>query len=98
MIILLAGGDKTTQAADIVSYLETALEENDPGLIAATLGDIARAKGMTEIARKDRFGQRKLIQRPFTCGESGVFDCIEMSQLSDYNYTLEPEKHQKRHN
>jgi len=30
---------------DIAEYLEAALEEGDPTLIAAALGDIARAKG-----------------------------------------------------
>jgi probable addiction module antidote protein len=36
---------------DMVAYLEAALEEADPALIAAALGDIARAKGMTQVAR-----------------------------------------------
>ena len=36
---------------DIVAYLEAAFENGDPALIAAALGDVARAKGMTEIAR-----------------------------------------------
>ncbi len=29
---------------DIAAYLEAALEEGDPALVAAALGDIARAK------------------------------------------------------
>lgn len=32
---------------DMAAYLEAALEEGDPTLIASALGDIARAKGMT---------------------------------------------------
>ena len=35
---------------DMVAYLDAALEEHDPRLIAAALGDIARAKGMTKVA------------------------------------------------
>jgi probable addiction module antidote protein len=38
--------------ADMAAYLDAALEEGDPQLIAASLGDIARARGMTEVARK----------------------------------------------
>ena len=34
----------------IAAYLEAAFEDGDPALIAAALGDIARAMGMTEIA------------------------------------------------
>lgn len=37
---------------DIIAYLNAALEENDPALLAAALGDIARAKGMTQLARE----------------------------------------------
>jgi probable addiction module antidote protein len=37
---------------DMATYLEAALEEDDPSSVAAALGDIARAKGMTEVARE----------------------------------------------
>ena len=37
---------------DMVAYLEAALEENDPAVVAAALGDIARAKVMTQVARE----------------------------------------------
>ena len=33
------------------TYLEDALEDGDPVLIVAVIGDIARARGMSEIAR-----------------------------------------------
>lgn len=36
---------------DMALYLEACLEENDPALLAAALGDIARARGMTQLAR-----------------------------------------------
>lgn len=37
--------------ADIVEYLRQVLEEGDPGELAAALGHIAKARGMTEIAK-----------------------------------------------
>jgi probable addiction module antidote protein len=37
---------------DIAGYLEAVFEEGDPALITHALGVIARAKGMTQIARK----------------------------------------------
>lgn len=37
--------------ADMAAYLEAAFEEGDPALVATALGDIARAKGMAQIAR-----------------------------------------------
>jgi probable addiction module antidote protein len=42
---------------DMVLYLEAAFEIGDAPLIAAALGDIARAKGMTEVARKAGLGR-----------------------------------------
>ena len=35
----------------MAEYLTVVLEDNDPSLLAAALGDIARARGMSEIAR-----------------------------------------------
>jgi probable addiction module antidote protein len=37
---------------DIVAYLNTALEADDPALLSAALGDVARARGMTQLARE----------------------------------------------
>jgi len=36
----------------IAEYLEAAFEDGDPALIAAALGDVARAMGMTQLASK----------------------------------------------
>lgn len=38
--------------ADITAYLNAALEDGDTSVIAAALGDIARAKGMTQLAKE----------------------------------------------
>jgi probable addiction module antidote protein len=47
---------------DMVVYLEAALEEGDASLIAAALGDIARAKGMSQIARESGLGRESLYK------------------------------------
>lgn len=46
---------------DTVNYFEAAFEDGDPSLIAAALGDIARARGMTTIARSTGFGRDATI-------------------------------------
>ena len=46
----------------ITAYLEAALEEGDAALVAAALGDIARARGMTEIARQTGLGRESLYK------------------------------------
>ena len=45
---------------DILYHLEAAMEGNDPKHIASALGDVARSKGMTEIARKAGLGRQAL--------------------------------------
>lgn len=47
---------------EMAAYLEAALEEGDPALIAAALGDIARAQGMTRIARETGLGRESLYK------------------------------------
>jgi probable addiction module antidote protein len=47
---------------DMAAYLEAALEEGDPALVTAALGDIARAKGMTQIARETGLGRENLYK------------------------------------
>jgi probable addiction module antidote protein len=47
---------------DMAAYLEAALEDGDAALIAAALGDIARAKGMTQIARETGLGRESLYK------------------------------------
>lgn len=47
---------------DVVLYLEAAFEDGDPGLIAAALGDVARAKGMTKVAAKAGLGRESLYK------------------------------------
>lgn len=48
--------------ADMAAYLEAALEDGDPALVAAALGDIARAKGMSEVARQAGLGRESLYK------------------------------------
>ena len=45
---------------DILFYLEAAMEGNDPKHIASALGDVARSKGMSDIARKAKVGRQAL--------------------------------------
>ena len=54
--------DSLTNDDRIAAYLEAVLEDGDPELVAAALGDIARAKGMTDIARRTGLGRQSLYK------------------------------------
>lgn len=45
---------------DILYFLEAAMEGNDPKHIARALGDVARSKGMTEVAKRSGLGRQAL--------------------------------------
>ncbi|MEW6714277.1 MAG: addiction module antidote protein [Nitrospirota bacterium] len=47
---------------DMAAYLEAAIEEGDPVVISAAIGDIARAKGMSQIARETGLGRESLYK------------------------------------
>jgi probable addiction module antidote protein len=47
---------------DITAYLEAVLDDGDPALVSAALGDIARARGMTEIAHEAGLGRESLYK------------------------------------
>lgn len=46
----------------MAAYLETALQDGDPSLVAAALGDIARARGMATVAREACLGRESLYK------------------------------------
>src|SRR5580692_7327007 len=52
----------------INAYLEEALETNDPAFIAKALGTIARARGMSQIAKKAGLSRESLYKALGTDG------------------------------
>lgn len=48
--------------ADMVAYLQSVLEENDPVLLRLALGDIAKAKGMSDIAQQVGVNRQSLYK------------------------------------
>jgi probable addiction module antidote protein len=47
---------------DMAAYLEAAFEVGEPSLVSAALGDIARAKGMTQLAHETGLGRESLYK------------------------------------
>jgi probable addiction module antidote protein len=53
---------------DIAHYLEAVFEDGDPALVTAALGDVARAKGMSQVARDAGLGRESLYKALSTDG------------------------------
>jgi probable addiction module antidote protein len=65
---------------DMAAYLEAALEEGDSALIAAALGDIARAKGMTKVARDAGLGRESLYKALSSSGNPEFSTILQVIQ------------------
>lgn len=61
--------------ADIASYLAMVLEENSSGELSHALGVIARARGMTEVARASGL-TREALYKALRPGSHPRFDTI----------------------
>ena len=66
---------------DVVAYLEAAFDDGDPGLIAAALGDIARAKGMTKIAAEAGLGRESLYKALSPDGNPGFATVLKVMRV-----------------
>jgi len=64
-----------TSDEEVAAYLTTILEENDTALLAAALGDIARAQGMTQVA-KDSGITREALYKALRPGSAPRFDTV----------------------
>jgi probable addiction module antidote protein len=69
---------------DVVNILEVALEENDPDFLLSVIGDIARSKGMTQIAKElnlDRKGLYKSLAPDGNPSFKTVFKLLDLLGL-----------------
>ncbi len=75
---------------DMAAYLEAVLEDGDPALVSAALGDIARARGMTEIARKAGLGRESLYKTLSPEGNPQFSTVMKVVQALGLKLHVEP--------
>jgi probable addiction module antidote protein len=56
------GAEHLDTSEAVASYLEAAFEDGDPQLIAAALGDVARARGMSALAKETGLSRESLYR------------------------------------
>lgn len=61
---------------DIAAYLNVALEDGNTSVIAAALGDIARSKGMTRLAKETGITRDGLYKALSSAGNPS-FDTVQ---------------------
>ena len=75
---------------DIVAYLDAALEEGEPTLIVVVLGDIARAKGMAQVAREAGLGRESLYKALSTTGNPEFATILKVVRALGLRFHVEP--------
>ena len=77
---------------DIVAYLDAALEDGDPSVIVAALGDMARAQGMTDIARLTGLGRESLYKALSPSGNPEFATVLKVLDALGLQLHVEPER------
>ena len=73
------------------AYLEAAFEDGDPDLIVAAIGDIARARGMSEIAANAHVS-REVMYKSFRKGGNPTLGTLsQVAGALGYKLTLRRE-------
>lgn len=75
---------------DMVAYLDAAFEDGDPTLILAVLGDIARAKGMSQVAADAGLGRESLYKALSPTGNPEFATILKALKALDLQLHVEP--------
>lgn len=67
------------------AYLNAAFEDGDVSVIAAALGDIARAEGMSKVAKKTGLGRESLYKTLSSDGNPALSTVIKVLRAFDFN-------------
>jgi probable addiction module antidote protein len=76
--------------ADIAAYLEAAAAEEDPRVLAAALGDVARARGMSELARKTGITREALYRSLSAEGNPELSTLTKVLRALGMRLTIQP--------
>ncbi|MFZ1239631.1 MAG: addiction module antidote protein [Anaerolineae bacterium] len=75
---------------DMAAYLDAALAEGDPALVVAAIGDIARVKGMSQIARDAGLGRESLYKALSSTGNPEFGTILKMVQALGLQFRVQP--------
>lgn len=78
--------EQLRDGTDIADYLSLVLEEGDMDELMRAIGHVAKARGMTQIARETGLG-RESLYKTFSAGSKPRFDTV-ISVLKALNIDL----------
>jgi probable addiction module antidote protein len=76
----------------IALFLDAAFEDGDPGLIAASIGEVARARGMSQIARDAGLSRENLYRALSENGNPEFGTILKVVKALGFDLTVSPHK------
>ena len=76
--------------ADIAAYLEAAAAEEDPRVLSAALGDVARARGMAQLARQTGMTREALYRSLSAEGNPGLDTLAKVLRAFGMRLAVQP--------
>lgn len=82
---------KTEQAC--AEYLSVVLEDGDPALLAAALGDVAKARGMSQVARDSGLTREGLYKALSSQGNPSFATVMKVLHALGLQVSVQPAVH-----
>ena len=79
----VAGHLKTKEERE--AYLNAAFEDGDASVIAAALGDIAKAEGMSKVAKRTGLGRESLYKALSPDGNPALSTILKVIRAFEFN-------------
>jgi probable addiction module antidote protein len=74
---------------EIAHYLDAAMEDGDPVVVAHALGAVARAKGMTRIARETGLAREALYRALSPSGNPSFATVLKVAKALGVKFSVE---------
>ncbi|UES60014.1 putative addiction module antidote protein (plasmid) [Roseibium aggregatum] len=78
---------------DIAGYLDAVMEDGDPALIAAALGDVARARNLSQLAREVGMSRQGLDKALSGEGNPTLATVAKVAQALGMRLSIKPIVH-----
>ncbi|MBU2774741.1 MULTISPECIES: addiction module antidote protein [Acidithiobacillus] len=75
---------------DIAHYLDAAMEDGDPALILAALGDVARARNLSQLARDAGMSRQGLDKALSGTGNPSLVTVLKITQALGLRLSFQP--------
>jgi probable addiction module antidote protein len=82
--------DNLTDEKKIAAYIEAVLEDGDPRVITAAIGDIARARGMMQLARETGLTREGLYKAFGPDGNPSFATVLKVAKALGVRLVAEP--------